>query len=60
MEQPLDHFDSSLASKKWMMKYMVNDKYYKKGGPAFIEMGGEGPLNDGFIQTGELIQLLIE
>jgi hypothetical protein len=31
---------------------MINKRFYKPGGPAFIDMGGEGPISEGFMQTG--------
>jgi hypothetical protein len=36
---------------------MMNDKYYKQGGPAFFQFGGEGAITDGFLQTGLLLML---
>jgi hypothetical protein len=33
---------------------MMNNKYYKPGGPVFLKIGGEGAITDGgFIQTGK-------
>jgi hypothetical protein len=34
---------------------MMNNKYYKPGGPVFLKIGGEGAITDGgFIQTGDV------
>ena len=51
-DAPQDHFnDSNTATYK--QKYYVNDAYWSKGGPVFLEIGGEGPVGSapgGFIE----------
>ena len=42
-DAPQDHFDDS-NSATYKQKYYVNDEYYQKGGPIFLEIGGEGPV----------------
>lgn len=48
--QKLDHFDESNAA-TWRQRYMMNNMFYRPGGPAFLQFGGEGPINDNFLQT---------
>jgi len=42
--QDLDHFDSSVND-TWTQYYYANDKYYSDGGPNFLMIGGEGPID---------------
>ncbi|XP_060082693.1 putative serine protease K12H4.7 [Ylistrum balloti] len=39
--QRLDHFNDADTS-TWQQRYFVNDTFYKKGGPVFVMIGGEG------------------
>ncbi|XP_070538578.1 putative serine protease K12H4.7 [Ptychodera flava] len=42
--QRLDHFnDADLRT--WQQRFFMNEAHYKPGGPVFLNIGGEGPLN---------------
>ncbi|XP_062329699.1 thymus-specific serine protease [Osmerus eperlanus] len=49
--QKLDHFNGA-DSREWKQRYFVNDDFYKAGGPVFLMIGGEGPANPAWMQTG--------
>jgi len=53
--QPLDHFNSSIAE-TWLQRYQVNDAVYKKGGPIFVMIGGEGAIDSGWLTFGQMYQ----
>uniref|UniRef100_A0A8R1HVG7 Serine protease n=1 Tax=Caenorhabditis japonica TaxID=281687 RepID=A0A8R1HVG7_CAEJA len=40
--QTLDHFNSSVQQ-NFQQRYWHNNQWFKKGGPAFLMLGGEGP-----------------
>ncbi|XP_030388191.1 probable serine protease EDA2 [Scaptodrosophila lebanonensis] len=40
IRQKLDHFNKS-DTRTWKMRYLASDRYYKPGGPLFINVGGE-------------------
>lgn len=46
--QKVDHFDHSNA-KTFQQKYYVNDTFWDKKGPVFVNLGGEGPLTIHFV-----------
>lgn len=50
--QTLDHMDGT-STKTFMQKYWVNNQFYKKGGPVFIQIGGEGPTSRHWIDINE-------
>ncbi|KXN68791.1 peptidase S28 [Conidiobolus coronatus NRRL 28638] len=56
--QTLDH--DNAYSNTFKQKYYVNTQYYKPGGPAFVHIGGEGPLDIRSISGGIILQLAIE
>jgi serine protease 16 len=56
--QTLDHEDG--YSRTFRQKYFINEKYYKPGGPAFLLVGGEGPLASLYVQYGNIINLAKE
>jgi len=37
-------------------RYQVNQKYYKKDGPVFLMIGGEGPISDKWMYSGAWIE----
>ncbi|KAI6186073.1 Peptidase S28 family-containing protein [Aphelenchoides besseyi] len=39
--QKLCHFNPNVTA-KWKQRFWQNDKYYKNGGPQFLNIGGEG------------------
>ncbi|XP_062275262.1 thymus-specific serine protease [Scomber scombrus] len=49
--QKLDHFDGA-DSRVWKQRYFVNDAFYKPGGPVFLMIGGEGPANPAWMESG--------
>uniref|UniRef100_A0A1L8EII6 Putative serine protease n=1 Tax=Haematobia irritans TaxID=7368 RepID=A0A1L8EII6_HAEIR len=57
--QKLDHFNSS-ETRTWQMRYMVNDKYFKPGGPMFIHVGGEWDISPSGISSGIFVDLAKE
>ncbi|ESO86391.1 hypothetical protein LOTGIDRAFT_195134 [Lottia gigantea] len=52
--QRQDHFNDA-NTKTWQQKYYVNDQYYRKGGPVFLMLGGEGPLGPTWMVDGAWI-----
>ena len=40
-KQKLDHFDAQ-NTELWKQRYFVNDQFYRRGGPVFFLLGGEG------------------
>ncbi|XP_012156539.1 putative serine protease K12H4.7 [Ceratitis capitata] len=59
IEQKLDHFDVT-NEETWQMRYMVNDEYFKEGGPIFIYVGGEWTISAGSIRSGHLVDMAEE
>lgn len=53
--QELDHFNPA-ESRTWQQRYFVNDLYWKKGGPVFIQIGGEGPADPIWMTEGQWIK----
>lgn len=52
--QTLDHFNPS-DSRTWQQRYFVNDEHWKKNGPVFIQIGGEGPADPIWMTEGQWI-----
>ncbi len=51
MEQRLDHENAS-DTRTWRQRYMMNNRFYQTGGPAFLHFGGESSIiSDNFLQT---------
>ncbi|KAI1723582.1 serine carboxypeptidase s28 domain-containing protein [Ditylenchus destructor] len=48
IEQDLDHFDTSVTD-KWTQYYYYNDIHETTGGPIFLHLGGEGPINSYYV-----------
>ncbi|XP_024298973.1 thymus-specific serine protease [Oncorhynchus tshawytscha] len=46
--QKLDHFNGA-DSRVWNQKFLVTETYYRAGGPVFLMIGGEGPINAGWM-----------
>ncbi|XP_030239775.1 putative serine protease K12H4.7 [Drosophila navojoa] len=59
IEQKLDHFDES-ETRTWQMRYMLNDVFFKTGGPMFICVGGEWTINKGPITEGHMYDMAKE
>ncbi|XP_031831625.1 putative serine protease K12H4.7 [Nomia melanderi] len=53
--QILDHFNPTNAL-VWQQRYFVNGDYYKKGGPVFLLIGGEGPASAKWMVEGQWIE----
>ncbi|XP_043261657.1 putative serine protease K12H4.7 isoform X1 [Colletes gigas] len=53
--QFLDHFNPTDA-REWRQRYFVNGNYYKKGGPAFLLIGGEGAATAKWMVEGQWIE----
>lgn len=54
IEVPVDHFSATPITKYFYLRYMVNAKYYRKGGPVFVYTGGNRDIsitaqNSGFL-----------
>nr|XP_039266794.1 putative serine protease K12H4.7 [Styela clava] len=58
-EQTLDHFDHE-NHRTWSQRYFVSDKYYTPGGPAFLQIGGEGPAGPVWLDQGHWIEIAKE
>lgn len=43
----MDHFNFG-STEMWKQRYTVNDAHYVPGGPIFLILGGEGPINLNF------------
>ncbi|XP_030556353.1 putative serine protease K12H4.7 [Drosophila novamexicana] len=59
IEQKLDHFDES-ETRTWQMRYMLNDVFFKAGGPLFIFLGGEWEISTGRITAGHMYDMAKE
>ena len=53
--QFLDHFNPTEA-RIWQQRYFVNGEYYKKGGPVFLMIGGEGTATAKWMVEGQWIE----
>jgi hypothetical protein len=53
--QQLDHFNPA-DTRTWQQRYFVNDEYWKKNGPVFIHIGGEGPADPIWMTEGQWIK----
>ncbi|XP_061574763.1 thymus-specific serine protease isoform X2 [Cololabis saira] len=53
--QKLDHFNGA-DSRVWKQRYFVNEAFYRPGGPVFLMIGGEGPANPAWLQSGTWLQ----
>ncbi|XP_068441238.1 thymus-specific serine protease [Clinocottus analis] len=49
--QKLDHFNGA-DGREWKQRYFVNEAFYRPGGPVFLMIGGEGPSNPAWMQSG--------
>ncbi|EYB94815.1 hypothetical protein Y032_0167g136 [Ancylostoma ceylanicum] len=47
--QPFDHFNPN-DQRTFRQKYYENNKWARLGGPVFLYIGGESPLNSGFVK----------
>ncbi|XP_060847283.1 putative serine protease K12H4.7 [Rhopalosiphum padi] len=52
--QKLDHFNPT-DNRTWKQRYQVTQKYYKKDGPVFLMIGGEGPISAKWMYSGAWI-----
>ncbi|XP_043863436.1 putative serine protease K12H4.7 isoform X2 [Drosophila mojavensis] len=59
IEQKLDHFNDS-ETRTWQMRYMLNDVFFKAGGPMFIYLGGEWAISKGRISEGHMYDMAKE
>ncbi|VVC45708.1 Alpha/Beta hydrolase fold,Peptidase S28 [Cinara cedri] len=54
-QQKLDHFNPT-ETRTWKQRYQVNKNHYKKGGPVFLMIGGEGPISTKWMYNGAWIE----
>ncbi|KAI9209079.1 peptidase S28 [Polychytrium aggregatum] len=54
IDQPLDHF-SPKSNGTFRQKYFFNDQYYKPGGPVWLFVGGEVPLDGGWVTSTGMV-----
>ncbi|KAI8494843.1 hypothetical protein Bbelb_274480 [Branchiostoma belcheri] len=59
VEVQVDHF-SFANSDTFQLRYLVNDTYFKPGGPVFMYTGNEGDIEDFVKNTGLLIEMAPE
>ncbi|XP_036611603.1 putative serine protease K12H4.7 [Trichosurus vulpecula] len=53
--QRLDHFDKR-HSEFWRQRFFVNDRFYRPGGPVFLELGGEQSAVDSWTSSSSLLR----
>lgn len=41
----------------WRQRYFVTNKYFKPGGPAFLQIGGEGPASSVWLYKGHWTEI---
>ncbi|KAL0893707.1 hypothetical protein ABMA27_013857 [Loxostege sticticalis] len=51
IDQPLDHFNPT-DTRTWKMRYLENLSFYQSGGPILLFIGGEGPVQEGWLEFG--------
>ncbi|KAJ1825290.1 hypothetical protein LPJ60_000002 [Coemansia sp. RSA 2675] len=56
--QPIDHFGANNGT--WRQQYMVNDKYYKPGGPIYILTPGESEVSAMYTEDTHFVSLASE
>jgi len=56
----IDHFNANGESDQYDMRYLVNKKHYKKGGPIFFYAGNEGNVWTFYNNTGFMVNTLAE
>lgn len=54
-KQKLDHFDPTNEG-EWKQRFYVNEKFYRRGGPVFLMIGGEGEATERWMNEGAWIQ----
>ncbi|XP_031330176.1 putative serine protease K12H4.7 [Photinus pyralis] len=59
LDVPLDHFNL-FDNRTWRMRYLTSDKFFKSGGPLFIEVGGEWTIDGSSLMMGGLAELAQE
>ncbi|XP_043285971.1 putative serine protease K12H4.7 [Venturia canescens] len=55
IQQNLDHFNPTDA-RTWEQRYFVNDTHWKKDGPVFLMIGGEGEASPKWMVDGQWLQ----
>lgn len=53
--QYLDHFNP-VEGRVWKQRYFMNSDSYKKDGPIFLMIGGEGPASGKWMVEGQMIE----
>lgn len=53
--QQLDHFDPT-NQQTWKQRFFTNSTFYKKGGPVFLMIGGEGEASAKWMVEGQWIE----
>ncbi|XP_011495298.1 PREDICTED: putative serine protease K12H4.7 [Ceratosolen solmsi marchali] len=53
--QNLDH-SNPVEGRTWKQRYFVNSDFYKKDGPVFLMIGGEGPASSKWMIEGQMIE----
>lgn len=59
IEQPLDNFNKT-ETRMWKMRYFERLDYWKKDGPIYLFIYGEGPASPTFLKTGTFYELAKE
>ncbi|XP_022176436.1 putative serine protease K12H4.7 [Myzus persicae] len=54
-KQKVDHFNPS-DKRTWNQRYQMNLKYYKHGGPIFLNIGGEEEISHDWMTSGAWIE----
>ncbi|XP_054162819.1 putative serine protease K12H4.7 [Oppia nitens] len=52
-DQKLNHFDP-VDTRTWKQRYYVSDTFYKRGGPVFLQLGGEGTADPIWLVEGQI------
>ncbi|KAM7362317.1 putative serine protease K12H4.7 [Cochliomyia hominivorax] len=56
LPQLVDHFDKN-NSDKWMMRYFVNEKFYRNNSPIFVFLGGEWEITPEMLTGGHFYDM---
>ncbi|XP_003742341.1 putative serine protease K12H4.7 [Galendromus occidentalis] len=55
--QRMNHFDPA-DRRTWKQRYMVNDEFYREGGPVFLLLGGEGEASISWVEKNTHVMLM--
>jgi len=54
-EQQLDHFDV-VNNATWQQRYFTNSSFFKRDGPVFLQIGGEGEASPKWVVKGMMME----